>query len=1212
MLVIKQHNHLSQTVAKKSMLTDTTQTQALDYESLRQQGIACLEKLAGSEWTDFNAHDPGITILEQVCYALTDLSYRISYNMEDLLSRHGDDTYGSLYDPEQILVSKPVTLLDLRKLVIDVGGVKNAWLEPVTNPQPPLFYLEKQALEDGEQVINLAGGEGAAAVALQGLYRVLIEKSEALDKDSNAIVLDVTERLHAQRSLAVDFETLQVLDTQDIQLDAGIEIDFASDPEEVYLAILEKISGYLSPTVRFYTLEERLAQGKSIDEIFDGPLLDHGFIDNQELISLKRKRNLYISDVISEIMDVSGVRMVEYVVFKNSGKLIDTTLVLDAEKSPKLDVNNCKLTLKKRQLPIALDTEALAGRYVRKQKNALQHSVASSSLSLPQGRDRQIARYYSLLLQFPKVYGIGEAGLTNTVSKERKAQAKQLKAYLLFYDQLLANSFAQLAHVRDLFSFFYEQPIEAKSPSSYFTACLDDPGVRELWVEQDNDTRRQRLQQIFGASQAGDADAQQAADWQRKNRFIDHLLARFAEHFTDYSRFGSDTDTNAAREVLLSKLALLRTYTQISSRRGTGFNVLAAVGHDNCSGLEQLLRLKLGFLESGVEKLYVIEHALLRPMAGDTLQQGPLLSNAGSQDPYSLQLSVVFFAAPWRNKDFENFVTQTVREETPAHLIVYVRGMALTEATNFAAGYENWQQQHTAYRMLTNQRILNGSIQESAAIPLRDARDRLIELLGIGKTYPLRDLAIADVGTVAYNMKARIVIQNSQQGVSYLLCDNKQQPLVPEIKQEGNGGDLELITPEIVNDRSFTIHAIKLSNGLTTLLLQSPTVKVGLDLTLVASIKDAPLLLPNPTPAANDARIVDYGVIIQVAIDKAQEGVDYQLAKIDGKTETVLSLAVRGDSKTIVLETKAVVTEDVDIRIRATKTFDKSEKKATQTDLLITVLPLKVKANPAVGVSVMTPIIDYSAAADIKIKASQASTRYQMLTLSIADNEFIHGTATEAVLTIAVPNQETVALRIPTITGFAVATDAVQGNGGDLLLSTANLTVDSFIAIQAVKTHLANNGEQVISTVDVFQVNAVLVRPDASPALGFKASIANSLLQAPIQVSGGQAGVFYEFTTAADSKVQGLPVYFHQLDRADNTQNKGIGQLQVGIDMAISPSLLPERSKDNPNLAGLPPEPPELSANVSIKSDDDLSVRAIKAQTRVEVVFKRTVSKLLI
>ena len=341
-------------------LTELTSLLALDYESLRQQGIAWLEKLAGKEWTDFNAHDPGITILEQVCYALTDLSYRINYDMEDLLSREGEDTYDSLYRPEQILVTKPVTLLDLRKLVIDVDGVKNAWFEPVTEPQPALFYIENPAFDTDVKVINLTDAEGASALILQGLYQVLIEKSPVTNRGSDAIIQDVSERLHAQRGLAVDFESIQVIATQPIQLQASIEIDPSADPDAVYLAILEKIAAYISPAVRFYTLEECLAQGKSIDEIFDGPLLDHGFIDNQELILLTRRKNLYVSDLIREIMDVSGVRMVEYVAFfKDGDGLNDTSLILDADKTPKLDVGYLNLTLKKRQLPIQLDARTL-------------------------------------------------------------------------------------------------------------------------------------------------------------------------------------------------------------------------------------------------------------------------------------------------------------------------------------------------------------------------------------------------------------------------------------------------------------------------------------------------------------------------------------------------------------------------------------------------------------------------------------------------------------------------------------------------------------------------------------------------------------------------------------------------------------------------------------------------------------------------------------
>ena len=106
---------------------------ALNYEFLRAEGIRHIQRLAGHIWTDHNIHDPGITILEQLCYAITDLSYRIDKDIPDLLGRVGESTYSELYGPASILTVNPVTMLDIRKVIIDIPGVKNAWVEKV-NP----------------------------------------------------------------------------------------------------------------------------------------------------------------------------------------------------------------------------------------------------------------------------------------------------------------------------------------------------------------------------------------------------------------------------------------------------------------------------------------------------------------------------------------------------------------------------------------------------------------------------------------------------------------------------------------------------------------------------------------------------------------------------------------------------------------------------------------------------------------------------------------------------------------------------------------------------------------------------------------------------------------------------------------------------------------------------------------------------------------------
>src|SRR6185436_13771689 len=99
--------------------------------------------------------------------------------------------------------------------------------------------------------------------------------------------------------------------------------------------------------------------------------------------------------------------------------------------------------------PVARSLKAQAHRlFIERAAGAakpVQVTAAERDIPPRPGRDRKIGAYRSVQEQFPMTYGIGPAGLPQSASRERRAQAKQLKAYLLFYDQLLANYFTQLA-----------------------------------------------------------------------------------------------------------------------------------------------------------------------------------------------------------------------------------------------------------------------------------------------------------------------------------------------------------------------------------------------------------------------------------------------------------------------------------------------------------------------------------------------------------------------------------------------------------------------------------------------------------------------------------------------------------------------------------------------------------------------------------------------
>ncbi len=827
-------------VDRQTHSSASRQQPALDYASLRREAIHQLERMAGGLWTDFNAHDPGITILEQLCYALTELTYRIDFPVPDLLADGGRDPYRDLYTPAQVLTSGPVTLVDLRKLVLDVVGVRNAWIEPVAELKVPLGYSQ-----EGQEISIPSAGDAhlTEPVGLKGLYRVLIDFDDS-DSDPrlpSSAAEEVACRLHAHRNLCEDFEALVPLESKDVKILARVEIGPVDDAERVFLEICHAISEYLSPAVPFASLPEMQEAGKAIDEIFDGPLLDHGFIDTGALNRLERRTSIYTSDLIAAIMSVAGVRAVRAISVAIDDKPPQAwALDLPPNTAPRFNLEESQITLIRGGLesPVVVNQfKALYGKQFATSRARVQLTAEERDLIPPAGRDRRVGNYFSIMHQFPAVYGIGSTGLPESASPERKAQAKRLKAYLLFFDQLLANEFAQLAQVKDLFSF------RADSATTYSSQTIDDPtlALDEVRTTDLSPDHARALQEMTEPS------LESTAPEERKNRFLNHLLARFAEEFSQYSLFFNDArtkrDGSGSRQVNLTELvterqkflrkliedkqAFLRRYPRVSSGRGAGFNYLAPPGPDNISGLEERLRLKLGIGTGGAgdAPFHLVEHILLRPMSSDSSQHVPLLSAAGTKDPYSMQISLVFSTTgPFEDARFQNLVQETIRDETPAHLTPRIHWLDGPKMNAFRSAYQDWQDKL---------RIFFGPPHDPtlpiSSIQLRDARDRIIELLDLGKTYPLRDLPVRIERKAGDTTAAVIAIDGSQLGVTYELRSPGNQPVKSTpAKQKGNGQTITLEPPKPDADTTYKILATKDgANARWVYLHQTATVAVA-------------------------------------------------------------------------------------------------------------------------------------------------------------------------------------------------------------------------------------------------------------------------------------------------------------------------------------------------------------------------------------------------
>jgi len=99
-----------------------------DYEFLRLAGMKYIEKYGNQLWSDYNSHDPGVTILEVLSYAITELGYRTSFDIKDLLAdKEGTIGNKTFFPANKILTNAPLSEIDYRKVLIDIDGVSNAW-----------------------------------------------------------------------------------------------------------------------------------------------------------------------------------------------------------------------------------------------------------------------------------------------------------------------------------------------------------------------------------------------------------------------------------------------------------------------------------------------------------------------------------------------------------------------------------------------------------------------------------------------------------------------------------------------------------------------------------------------------------------------------------------------------------------------------------------------------------------------------------------------------------------------------------------------------------------------------------------------------------------------------------------------------------------------------------------------------------------------------
>ncbi len=540
----------------------------LDYSFLRKAGQEYIEQLSGNLWTDYNEHDPGITILEMLSYAITDLGLRMDLPIDNILApedKNAQRIEEQFFKASEILPSKPVTEDDYRKLFIDIDGVKNCWLKPF---QKTVYVdCKNDLLSYNPKDFEATHSDFKKEFNLQGLYSVMVEYDEKIEtpEQKTAIENEITERFHANRNLCEDLVEITDVGKHPVAVCASIELFPEVDEELVHAKILRAIDTYFSPSLKFYSLQQMFAKGYTSTEIFEGPVLENGFIDPRELEAARLRTEVRLSDIIQLIMSIDGVKVIKDISINNCNNPADETdswLICIEEGKKPVRCTDSAFSYYKGVLPVNINIKKVET-YLAEMEEAenQEQELAKTDMEIPVPEGEYLNTNETTTIQndFPDTYGIGQAGLPKRVETARKSQAKQLKGYLLFFDQMLASYFAHLGKVKDLLS------VDNQLKKTYFTQAVKDiKGFEELVSGYPFGDDEELTHLLFSGLDN---------PVERKNILLDHLMARFAEKFSDFAFLMKELYGSYASEAILhSKEKFLKDYPETSRGRGSAFN----------------------------------------------------------------------------------------------------------------------------------------------------------------------------------------------------------------------------------------------------------------------------------------------------------------------------------------------------------------------------------------------------------------------------------------------------------------------------------------------------------------------------------------------------------------------------------------------------------------------------------------------------------------
>lgn len=563
----------------ESTLTIARRRAPGEFEKFREAMLSAVQRLASHAWTDYNLHDPGVTILEQLCYVLTDINHRTSYDIDEILAdfhqclalhKHG------LFTPQEALSCRPVTRDDILKYILD--------------KVPDLSRVSIKGT-------HLHWEKAGRTIEFPWLYSIRVHSREPVASRTHHAYLrkKVIRCFHCVRNLGEDLYQVEIAPDKHVYLEGHIYVDESIVESAIESQTLAKV--YMRAQSYLLGEVETAEEPGNVE----GPLLESLHFTDEALALACEPRTM--AGLIAALNDVDGVREVDnlglWIQTDGEFKSLSFTESVAQDDTLRLVIPELEtdyaLSLVCSHRKLAHDVSQVQAQYkALVETRRLKRETASQNIAAAKRpvQRKDLLSYVSVQEHFPSNYGINRFGVPAHAPAARRAQAKQLKGYLLLFDQLMLDHLAMLDNVKNFFS------DDLSQMCSYPTGLSNEAtisGNGSLYQKNPDNKFLLGLEAYDNYPQ-------------RKLRVFDYLCAmngRDREVFGWEFRNPYFSQDEKQKRLLDDKRRHLQLLHEYGKNRAGAFNyTVSSWGKTNLSFLEKRVRLILGVSDRRLSTVY--------------------------------------------------------------------------------------------------------------------------------------------------------------------------------------------------------------------------------------------------------------------------------------------------------------------------------------------------------------------------------------------------------------------------------------------------------------------------------------------------------------------------------------------------------------------------------------------------------------------------------